>query len=216
MSIATDASAKSFTNAASSLTYSHTCTGSNLYLVVAFFIGGGQTCTGVTYNGVAMTQLETATASNSKKPYMFGLANPATGANNIVISASGSTLIYATSVSYSGCSGTQPDAHSNGTVTNLASISGTVSVVAQNCWTAMYVCSGTDDALGSGSAGSGTTLRIQGDSNGSFYDSNGTVSTGSQSLNVTMTGGNTDDMSQVVISLAPFTDTQQGFIYMSV
>jgi len=217
MAIATDAAAKSFTNSGSSLTYSHTCTGSNLYLLVGVWVGGGNTISGVTYNGVAMTQLGTANASNSRKPYLFGLANPATGANNVVVSASGTTLIYAVSESYTGTSSTQPDGTANtGNVTNQASITGTVTVTQNNCWLVMFVNSGTDDALGSGSAGAGTTLRIQGDSNSSLYDSNGTVSTGAQSLVATLTGGNTDDMGQVTISLAPFVESSTGFMHISV
>jgi hypothetical protein len=64
---------------------------SNRALIVAvIFIGAaGGTSSGVscTWNGVSMTQL--ATAVNGGDIFLFGLRNPATGSNNVVVSWTG-------------------------------------------------------------------------------------------------------------------------------
>jgi hypothetical protein len=73
-----------------SLTVSHTCTGSDLTLTAIVTIGGNAaTCTGVTYNGVAMTQgVVSGPDGDNNRTYIFYLANPATGAHNLVASFS--------------------------------------------------------------------------------------------------------------------------------
>lgn len=88
-----DASAISSVTSGSSATFAHTCTGSDLTLVVGVMIGDsdntiGKTITGVTYNSVAMTSIGvTRGFSNTGTGivYMFYLGNPATGANNVVV-----------------------------------------------------------------------------------------------------------------------------------
>lgn len=206
MAIAIDATSNGSENASTTLTFAHTCTGSNLYLIVYFWTN--QTDVGVTYNSVAMTKLSTnPTESNGRLPCIYGLANPATGANNIVITVDASGQIYAAAASYTGCSATQPDSQNKGNVTNQATITGTTTVVAANSWTVMGVVSGTDDNLGTGSAGADTTLRKITPSNGTLYDSNGALAAGDRSLVATLTAAATDDMSQVIVSLAPFTET---------
>lgn len=106
MAIALDASSGSFGVGVTSLTWAHTCTGSNLLLLVGFLTNNDtDIITGVTYNGVAMTKIQQLlTSTNSYHSYVWGLLAPATSANNIVISASGSSLIYAGAVSYTGVS----------------------------------------------------------------------------------------------------------------
>lgn len=94
MAVAIDASTgiNESASGATSLTISHTCGGSATYLLVFVADWQGDTVTGVTYNGVAMTQLckETRTPdSGSLEIYWYGLGSPATGANNVVISRSG-------------------------------------------------------------------------------------------------------------------------------
>jgi hypothetical protein len=78
------------------LTWSHTCTGTNLLLVV------GVNCTvnpdtglstTATYNAVSMTSLGVVHSGGSTSGYVqfFYLINPASGANNVVVTAAGST-----------------------------------------------------------------------------------------------------------------------------
>lgn len=77
-----------------SLTISITSSASNRYLAVWASDWTGDTVTGVTHNGTSMTQLVKQTRnpdSGSLENYWYGLANPATGTNNVVISRSGVT-----------------------------------------------------------------------------------------------------------------------------
>ena len=74
-------------------TWSHTCTGSNL----ALFVGGGSragtpaSTTSVTYNGVSMTELfDDIFAGIFTHISCHGLAAPASGANNVVVTLSAS------------------------------------------------------------------------------------------------------------------------------
>lgn len=91
--VAFDASTSSsadLTRAANTLTFPHTttATGTNLVLVVgvSMNISGRNTTTvtGITYNGVALTQAGTAT-SNNQVTEIWYLKAPATGNNNVVV-----------------------------------------------------------------------------------------------------------------------------------
>lgn len=75
----------------SSLTFAHTCSGSNRLLVVwVSYFDSADAPTGATYNGVAMTAIPSSTAANGNyKIAGFYLIAPATGTNNIVVSFSG-------------------------------------------------------------------------------------------------------------------------------
>lgn len=72
---------------ATSYTWAHTCTGSNLVLVVGIATKSGtlDTVTGVTYNSVSLTRAGvTQTAQGAT--YLYYILSPSTGANNVVVS----------------------------------------------------------------------------------------------------------------------------------
>lgn len=74
------------------LTVSHTVTGSNTILFVSVGTkdgGGGAAVSGVTYNGVAMTNVSTQNISSAFYQDLWYLVNPSTGTNNIVASFGG-------------------------------------------------------------------------------------------------------------------------------
>jgi hypothetical protein len=98
MPIAFDASSNATTGFGDNLTWSHTCTGADRALFVAVAVAGSPTISGVTYNGIAMTAVETGDA----EVRLFGLLNPATGSNNIVASFSGLDAAAAVAASYTG------------------------------------------------------------------------------------------------------------------
>lgn len=82
--------------------------GSDGLLLVTIAMSNTVSVTGMTYNGVAMTQVRQDTSATYSSRYAtYRLTNPSTGSNNIVISFSGaqwsSTAIFAQS--YSGCGG---------------------------------------------------------------------------------------------------------------
>lgn len=208
MAIAFDAAASGATNSGvSSLTYSHTCTGSNLSLTVFVdYQAADLTITGATYNGVAMSVYFPDTLYNSARKWaFFHLEGPSTGANNIVVSMSGTTTqrLGACSVSHTGAAQSgQPDSsNSDTTVRSVTSYSHSTTVVAANCWLIGSTFSGNLPT-----AGAGTTIRTTEpspfDDPIRLSDSNGTVGTGSQSLAWTQTPAN--QFAGFIVSLKPF------------
>lgn len=210
MAIAIDSiDAGFFDNSGTTTTFTlaHTCTGSNLTLVVFAVIIQPFLFTGITYNGVAMTlqSSNTTALTNEYNSYIFTLINPPTGTHNIV--ATSNSNIGGTShqmtmwgASYTGTSQTAID--SSVTVYNIVSASPasvSTTVVASNCWITGFAA----DANGTTyTAGSGTTTHVAQNHNMMLGDSNGTVGTGTQTLNwaTTATG---DHQSRGVVSLAP-------------
>lgn len=79
---------------ATSYTRSFAISGSDRYLLVSLLDVAGDTVTGVTYNGVAMTQLGKVAAATTRYTYMYGLANPTTGTNDIVATRSSGTSVF--------------------------------------------------------------------------------------------------------------------------
>ena len=159
---------------------------------------------GATYGGVSMTNITSKTGAYSKT-YLFYLIAPATGANNVVVSVSGGyTQLAACSTSYSGASqSSQPDASAS-----AASYTETLSVVNSGCW--IVATTGFGQAQGAiyFTAGSGFTLRNSTtasyqECNG-LQDSNGIVSTGSNTVAMSMTSGYNPD-TIIAASILPST-----------
>lgn len=188
-------------NPGTSLTWSHTCSGTNRILWVGLLDqsgGGASLITGVTYNGVAMTRVGTVLAD--RWTTLWVLANPATGANNVVATASSSTVIGGASVSYTGAKQTaQPDSSNTGT-SATAALTVSTTVVLTNCWIVSVFRSAAHNIVNS----SGFTVR-QSQFTGTLVvgDSNGTVGTGSQSVSVTDDGASA--FAGIIASMAPAT-----------
>src|SRR5260221_12626630 len=89
--------------------------------------------TGVTYAGVSMALQGKVNTPGDRWFYLFSLANPTLGANNVVISASGVTNIATAIASYDGVKQTgQPEATANGTVTSAPSVTTTTTTLTAN------------------------------------------------------------------------------------
>lgn len=185
MAIAYDSSSYGEASGVNSVTYSHTCSGSDRLLFVGALSQGSDNLTGITYNGVSMTQVNKQ-AKGSDYLYLYYLIAPATGANNVVVSRSGSTgVLWSTSSSYTGArQSSVPDAQAT-TSNSGTSITGTVTTVSDNCW---LVGTAFCDNLGY-SAGTGTTLR-QTQSTVIFDSASATTPAGSDSLIINCTNGN--------------------------
>src|SRR3990170_1495808 len=84
-----DAASESIiSTAANTSTKAHTCTGANRVLEVAVAIRqsvSGQTVSGISYNGVALTLVDAATIAGELRAELWRLIAPATGAHNIVV-----------------------------------------------------------------------------------------------------------------------------------
>lgn len=193
------------TNPGTSHTFSHTCTGSDLILFVG--VMGDVTTdriTGVTYNGVAMTLIDKILEGDDfpRWAYLYYLIAPATGAHNVVISASASIALGGSASSYTGASQTgQPDASNKNSGSNVASgvdYTTSVTTIADNCWTVMF----TKNDSGTATASTGSTLRTSNASGLSMWDSNGVISpAGARSMSVQRNA--TSDWASVIASFSP-------------
>ena len=117
--IAFDASSAGVqTTTANNISWSHTCTGSNLILWVAVTEETSDDITGVTYNSVALTALtKSGTVTGAGFSQLWYLINPATGANTVQVNRTGTTgRLTGCSASYTGAkqSGV-PDAQNTNT-----------------------------------------------------------------------------------------------------
>jgi hypothetical protein len=196
MAIAYDATSVGTQVNDSTLSWSHTCTGSNRILFVSCMSNTSDDLTGVTYNSVSMTQVgKIQLPSSGRWQYLYYLIAPATGSNTITVTASGTTFLQGTATSYTGAKQSgQPDSSNTNSGTST-SITASTTVVASNCWLVM----GSGDNVGGESAGAGTTLRNSTNGN-AISDSNATVSTGSQSLALTISSGR---WGAIIASIAP-------------
>lgn len=200
MAIAYDTTSGANPANGTSFTHAHTCTGTNPHLTVWIMMGNASdVVTGVTYGGVAMTR-RVALSRGGGTGYLFGytLTNASTGANNVVASASATMtgiIVYATSH-------TEADFDSANSKTTIGSTSFNIptTVVASNSW----LLAGVQDNAGNSTAGSGTVKRsaLSAGFGQQCYDSNGTVGTGSQSLNMNNAGSASWD--GVIISIKPY------------
>lgn len=193
MAIAHDASTNPSYASGTTHTFSHTCTGSDGILWVQCWRRGGSAVSGVTYNGVAMTSLgtEIQAGSGSGNQYltMWYLANPATGANNVVVTSPTSTEHIDGAVSYTGASATGiPDATNSLTMTAQSNTTATVSSVADNCWALMFMRMDTSGAI---SAGASTTRRAYTqDFTASFDTNSATTPAGTITVNTSHSNAN--------------------------
>lgn len=201
MAIALDTSTYgSFVNPGTSLTWSHTVTGSNPVLLIGA-IGDGtfDDLTSIAFNGVTSAIVQKGQGTADRWMYLYVLAAPATGAHNIVITG-GNHYWTGFATSYTGVDQSTPiDSSAVVTTAGATSITTSTTVVASNCWLA----GGGRSAGANVTAGTGTTNRAQETDfhSGGMYDSNGTVGTGSQSLQITWTGSSPGTF--IVASLAP-------------
>lgn len=189
MAIAFDAATDGSSANSTSLIWAHTCSGSNRLLVVVCYSASGDVITGVTYNAAALTLVHKAqVGASGAYVYTFFLLGPATGANNVVVTASGSVTLAGVSASYTGVQqSAQPDSVGTQSVTGGTTCTVSTTVVSASCW----LIGGFSYAAGSASAGGGTTFRISPLTQQVLADSNGIVGTGAQSL-VASVGGNTN------------------------
>lgn len=185
-----------------SVTYSHTCSGSDRILFVSAFApypASGST-TGVTYGGVSMTKVDSNKPQANWDYSLWYLVNPASGANNVVCTSSNTvsgSFYMSMAVSYTGASQTgQPDgsAKANGSGTTLNQ---SVTTTADNSWVIGAGMSGA----GSPTASTGVTSRNSqtfcriGDSNA--------PKTPAGSYSMTYTTGSSDNWGLLMASFSP-------------
>lgn len=173
-------------------TWAHTCTGSNRILFVGVTVGAGKTVSGVTYNAVAMTQVNTLALAGTTfdNGYLFRLVAPATGANNIVVTASADTFIYAAATSYNNVDQTTPiDVQGTNSAT-ATSLGLSLTTTKNNDWLVGFWYYGTTDD--NFTAGANTLIRQEDAAPGIWYAMGDTNSdqTPAGSKTITLTSAN--------------------------
>lgn len=182
-------------------TFAHTCTGSNLYLVVyAYDVSVGDTVTGVTYNGVAMTQLAKAPrGADNRYIYIYGLVAPDTGgAYNVVITRTGTTsVLMGGATSYTGVNQSVP---TDGTDTD----NGTASTLTSTIVTTVANCAITGACIySSGSQAAGTdTVVLSANDIFSALESD-PIDVGVAGSNSIVSTGTSSSCGQVAVAIAP-------------
>ena len=201
MAIAVDTTTEGFQNAGTTLTVSHTTSGSDRVIMVTLWVWNGTISgLGVTYDGTAMTNI-VSRAADYGNVYIFGLANPTSGTHDIVVTNSNSVQMFLTAVSYTGVHQTTPfpDAAANGSANNTnQTLSVTTSV--DQSWLFM----GTRTPSRTQTAGSGTVKRVINTTSqdaATSFDSGGGVSIGSNALAYTVSPSQT--CYNVMTSIAP-------------
>lgn len=164
MAIAFDAFSTGKSNSTSSLTVSHTCSGSDRILIVQTMCNGAFT-TGVTYNGTSMTLLlqDKDGGAGGSGTSVYYLLNPDSGTHDIVASLS-TNYIVLTAASYTGVyQSSFPDGSSKEDypADNAATQSNTITPTEDDCW---VVGGAFVNANAATTAGTGTTVRAS-DSN---------------------------------------------------
>jgi len=163
-------------------------TAGDLLIAAAFAGNASDIVTGITYNSISMTKITSITVNSTSWISLWYLKSPATGTNTIKTSTSSGTDIETRVMSYSGTNTTtQPDSNNTGSATGNMTMSTTV--VASNCW---LVSCARNASFGPMTAGTGTTARATTHPTPSAMnagDSNGTVGTGSQSMQWTDASG---------------------------
>lgn len=204
MAIAADATGSANLNVTSqtTLSWSHTCTGSNLILIVGMNSATGVSATGITYNSVALTRISAVT--NSNRSELWYLLAPATGAHTVSATYGTSDVLAGISVSYTGAqqSGV-PDAVTTQTAA-VTSISKALTTVADNCWVIDTVGTGSDSGVLT--KGASQTLRVKQAFNASMNQGMSDQGPKTPAGSVTMswdTGIFNGTWSQVIASIAP-------------
>lgn len=196
MAIAFDAASSATTTGVTSLTYAHTCTGTDLILVVAAFCNQSFTISGVTYNGNAMT-LATTSINSTDRIGLYYQLGPTTGTHNVVISISGAASgLSGNSESFTGAKqSAQPDATTTGAQSATPKTTN-ITVVAANSW---VVIAGRDSGSGGTSPSTNCTDRGMSTAQVGMFDSGGPVAAGS--FGMTMTSPSS--MFTAMLSIAP-------------
>jgi hypothetical protein len=166
-----------------SLSWSHTCSGSNRLLVVGMAVGAGLTTntSTATYNGVAMTSAGKVYSNNQNDGYvqLFYLVAPATGANTVIVTCDQPHDMTGGSTSFNGVDQTTPV--SGATTAFGTTTSATVNVTSRyGDMVVDAVCSGTSITS------SNQTLSWNKNLNGISGAGNSAQSTAGGALSITM------------------------------
>ena len=209
-------SATTITATANAVTFSHTVSGSNPFLLVQVSIqSSSRQVIWATYNGVTMSMAVTnQDITNGGEVETWYLANPVTGTNNVAVSVRGgsSKVLHVGAVSYNGVNQTSPI----GATSTINNTSGggsypiTITTTKANSYIAamcMSYPSGKAITLGTGQ----NTRWLETDNDETVGEDKATTTTGSyvlsHSLSGSSTGGTLEAVEIIGASCATYTPT---------
>ena len=193
---------------ASSLTYAFSTSGNNRFIatIVSGEVGTSDLITGVTYGGAAMTLAAKVpgTAGVSRYLYFYYLVAPASGSNNIVVSASSSTYIRSNTVLYNGVAQISPvDIYTTNHSNSATSLTTTL-VVSRTIDNSSWCILMAQDPNGC-VAGTNSTPRATTGGDYQTFDSNGISPAGSFSM--TFTNASSYPMDSIMVALKAYSTT---------
>lgn len=201
--IGLDTSTNGGTATGTSLSFNHTNTGNNLLIMMGAWTSNdteADPVTSIKYNTVAGTR-EGTRSPDAGACFLYSLLAPATGSNAVLISCSSSNTIYGASASYSGVKQTGTRDAENDNVTAGASVTATMTTIADKCW--KFSVGGSP--RGSGvtlSAGTGTTSR-QINNNLALGDGNADITPAGSTSMTWISTGSPSSLAIVMCSFAP-------------
>lgn len=213
MAIAFDASSTATTGSYStSMSWSHTCTGTGttgVLMVSVMELGDGvapSVVTGITYNGVALTKVNSA-VQGTVQAELWYLKAPATGAHTIAVTFGGTNNGWQHGVagSYTGVDQTTPIEANNTGTGGTTSVSSSVTTLTNGAW--VVDAFGKYDTAGTPSPGASQTQRARASGGSSGWgvwvgqSSQSQATAGSTTNSWSWTGSK--DSALVVASLKP-------------
>lgn len=172
-----------------SLTVAHTCTGNDRLLVASLLSGTADISPTATYAGNAMTLLtKVANTGPAAEIYYFYQLAPATGNNNIVITAGASEYLGVAAASYTGVKNQAPEA-SGSSADSTSPVSKAISTLSTGAWIISTAGNG-DSVFTVTSSGDTKRKELAGGNDVAIFDSNGAIApVGSHTTSATFTGG---------------------------
>jgi len=151
MALAFDATSNSGSQSGvSSFSWSHTCTGTNLVLIVGVgmedLTDADRVISSITYNGVSLTKIRSDDdTTNNITTDLWYLINPTTGANTILVTMNAGTIstTLGGAVSFSGADQTSPIEANTGTTGTADPATLSVTTITDNAWVLATIFSST-------------------------------------------------------------------------
>jgi hypothetical protein len=208
------------TGSASSNTFAFDATATNGLLVVGGLAReSGRTVSGITYNGVAMTEIGTQVSTGLGAPYydkifLFYLPAPTTGSNNVVITYTGSGHQGAWAALFSGVlqSGTVLEVNNDIAVASSNTMTGSATNGTNGGWVmhqAHWFNAGQ-------TASTNSTIVANCGGNGTLFTATDNPAGASESVSMTTTSGSTENRMGKMAGFAPADEARSITINESV
>jgi len=162
VALAVDATSHSTAQSGSSWSWNHTCTGSNLILVVGVTnVGAGNSVLTLTYNSVSLTQVrKDFNGSSNSTTEIWYLLNPATGTHSIAVALNGNaTSGIGCAISLTGAAQSgQMDANVGDSTGSGSPISDNITTLTAGDYVIDLACDNPTGAMGAATAGGSQTV----------------------------------------------------------